>query len=98
MEAFSTQTCMLLWMQASGDYTVVQNDNYPLGITAIGIFATLCTSVAIDASGVHAPWGLLACTLQLISCVVLLCWQQIDDGAKMAAYCKYLHGGCPALT
>ena len=79
---------MLLWMQASGDYSVVQNDNYPLGITAIGIVATLITSVAIDASGVHVPWGLMACMVQIIACIILLCWSHIDDAAKMAAYCK----------
>ncbi|RJE23922.1 Major Facilitator Superfamily [Aspergillus sclerotialis] len=95
LEAFSTQNCMLLWMQASGDYSVVQNDNYPLEITAIGIVATLVTSVAIDASGVHVPWGLVACTVQLVACIVLLCWSHIDDAAKMAAY--YIAGTAYAI-
>ena len=36
LEAFSTQTCMVLWMRASGEFTVPQNNTYPLGITAIG--------------------------------------------------------------
>lgn len=36
LEAFSTQTCMVLWMKADGQFTVPQNNTYPLGITAIG--------------------------------------------------------------
>jgi ACS family pantothenate transporter-like MFS transporter len=89
LEAFSTQSCMLLWMQASNHFTVPQNNDYPLGITAIGIVVTLVTSMAIDASQVHFPWGLLACTAQLIACIILLCWNHINDGAKMAAYCRF---------
>jgi MFS transporter, ACS family, pantothenate transporter len=37
LEAFSTQTCMVLWMKADGGFTVPQNNTYPLGITAIGM-------------------------------------------------------------
>lgn len=36
LEAFATQSCMVLWMKASGEFTVPQNNTYPLGITAIG--------------------------------------------------------------
>lgn len=36
LEAFTTQSCMVLWMKASGEFTVPQNNTYPLGITAIG--------------------------------------------------------------
>lgn len=36
LEAFTTQSCMLLWMRASKLFTVPQNNTYPLGITAIG--------------------------------------------------------------
>ena len=36
LEAYSTQTCMVLWMKASGLFSVPQNNTYPLGITAIG--------------------------------------------------------------
>lgn len=88
LEAFSTQTCMLLWMRASGEFTVPQNNNYPLGITAIGIVLTLVTSVAIDATKVHGPYGLFACLVQLIACIILLNWNVVGTGAKMAAYCK----------
>ncbi|KAI5458355.1 major facilitator superfamily domain-containing protein [Mariannaea sp. PMI_226] len=42
LEAFSTQTCMVMWMKASGLFTVPQNNTYPLGITAIGIYIELC--------------------------------------------------------
>ncbi|TPX13698.1 uncharacterized protein E0L32_005901 [Thyridium curvatum] len=90
LEAFSTQTCMLLWMRASGEFTVPQNNNYPLGITAIGIVLTLVTSVAIDATKVHGPYGLFACLVQLIACIILLNWNVVGTGAKMAAY--YLAG------
>ena len=104
LEAYSTQTCMVLWMKASGLFTVPQNNTYPLGITAIGmllvpwtvvdtsnadlgIVLTLCTSVAIDATGVHAPYGFIACGVQIITCVVLLCWNMVGTAAKMAAFC-----------
>ncbi|KAH7120648.1 major facilitator superfamily domain-containing protein [Dactylonectria macrodidyma] len=90
LEAFSTQTCMVLWMKASGLFTVPQNNTYPLGITAIGIVLTLLTSVAIDATGIHAPYGFMACAVQIIGCIVLLCWDTIGSGGKMAAY--YLAG------
>ncbi|RSM09142.1 hypothetical protein CEP52_004237 [Fusarium oligoseptatum] len=90
LEAYSTQTCMVLWMKASGLFTVPQNNTYPLGITAIGIALTLCTSVAIDATGVHAPYGFIACGVQIITCVVLLCWNMVGTAAKMAAF--YLAG------
>ncbi|PGG99023.1 hypothetical protein AJ79_08722 [Helicocarpus griseus UAMH5409] len=86
LEAFSTQSCMLLWMKTTDRFSIPQNNNYPLGITAIGIVATLLTSVAIDATNKNAPYGILASFLQIISCIVLLCWNQIDDGGKMAAY------------
>ncbi|KAL1960884.1 hypothetical protein VTO42DRAFT_5867 [Malbranchea cinnamomea] len=95
LEAFSTQTCMVLWMKASGLFTVPQNNTYPLGITAIGIVLTLGTSVAIDATGVHAPYGFLTCVAQLVSCIVLLCWNSVSTGAKMAAF--YLAGTAYAI-
>lgn len=57
---------------------------------------TLCTSVAIDGTGVHSPYGFFACGAQIISCIILLCWSQVTTGAKMAAYCEGLHtlGSC----
>jgi len=86
LEAYSTQTCMVLWMKASGLFSVPQNNTYPLGITAIGIVLTLATSVAIDATKMHAPFGFLACGVQLVACVVLMCWDTVGAGAKMAAF------------
>lgn len=111
MEAFTTQTCMVLWMKASKLFTVPQNNTYPLGITAIGrsksltqrsfnvrldetntffsgIVLTLFTSVAIDATGVHAPYGFFACGVQMITCIILLCWDSVGVGAKLGAFCK----------
>ncbi|KAJ5605762.1 pantothenate transporter liz1 [Penicillium lagena] len=90
LEAFSTQTCMVLWMKASGLFTVPQNNMYPLGITAIGIVLTLGTSVAIDATGVHSLYGFFACSVQIIACIILLCWNMVGTDAKMAAF--YLAG------
>ncbi|SPO03707.1 related to transmembrane transporter Liz1p [Cephalotrichum gorgonifer] len=90
LEAFSTQSCMVLWMKSSGEFSVVQNNNYPLGITAIGIVLTLLTSVAIDATGVHGPYGFVACIVQITCCIVLLNWETIGITGKMAAY--YLAG------
>ncbi|KAM0554920.1 hypothetical protein ACHAPJ_006656 [Fusarium lateritium] len=90
LEAYTTQTCMVLWMKASGLFTVPQNNTYPLGITVIGIFLTLATSIAIDATGVHAPYGFIACGVQIITCVILLCWNVVGTAAKMGAF--YLAG------
>ncbi|KAH8690933.1 major facilitator superfamily domain-containing protein [Talaromyces proteolyticus] len=90
LEAFTTQTCMVLWMKASKLFTVPQNNTYPLGITAIGIVLTLFTSVAIDATGAHAPYGFFACGVQIIACIILLCWDSVGVGAKMGAF--YLAG------
>lgn len=36
LEAFSTQSCMLLWMKSTKRFTVSQNNDYPLGLTAVG--------------------------------------------------------------
>lgn len=107
LEAFSNQSCMLLWMKTTGNFSVPENNDYPLGVTAIGriihtidaglqavltdfigIVCTLVTSVAIDATHVHMPYGIAICGLQIISCIILLCWNSISIGAKMAAYCK----------
>lgn len=107
LEAYSTQTCMILWMKESGLFQVTHRNTYPLGITVIGMYSltcffpdsanavfilgivlTLCTSVAIDATGVHGPYGLFACGVQLITCIILLCWKFISIDAKMAAFCK----------
>ncbi|PCG95480.1 Major facilitator superfamily domain, general substrate transporter [Penicillium occitanis (nom. inval.)] len=90
LEAFTTQTCMVLWMKASKLFTVPQNNTYPLGITAIGIVLTLFTSVTIDATGVHAPYGFFACGVQMITCIILLCWDSVGVGAKLGAF--YLAG------
>lgn len=67
---------------------MAENNDLPLGVTAIGIAATLLASIAIDASGKHLPWGVLTCGLQLIAAIVLLCWSRIGNAGKMAAYCE----------
>jgi len=89
LEAFSTQTCMLLWMKATKRFTLSQNNTYPLGITAVGMFCTLLTAIAIDASRKHMPWGILACALQLVACIILII-PKLADGAILAGY--YLAG------
>ncbi|TVY27122.1 Pantothenate transporter [Lachnellula hyalina] len=86
LEAFNTQSCMLLWMKSTKKFTVPQNNDYPLGLYAIGIVLTLLTSIAIDATGKHAPWGIITCVLQIVACIILLCWEHIGNGAKMGAY------------
>lgn len=87
LEAFSTQSCMLLWMKAAGRFSRAQNNTYPLGVTAVGIAATLLTSVGIDATGQHAGWGFAACALQTAACGMLLA-PRMPDGGVFAAYCK----------
>jgi ACS family pantothenate transporter-like MFS transporter len=43
LEAYSTQTCLILWMKESGLFSVPQRNTYPLGITAIGILININT-------------------------------------------------------
>lgn len=43
----------------------------------------------IDATGKHAPFGYIACGVQVIASIVLLCWDMVSMQAKMAAYCKH---------
>jgi MFS transporter, ACS family, pantothenate transporter len=59
-------------------------------MSPLGIFLTLLTSIAIDATGVHAPYGFAACGVQIVTCVILLCWNIIGTDAKLAAYCELL--------
>ncbi len=103
LEAFCNQSCMLLWMKATKRYSVEDNNDYPLGVTAIGpcvliegglsqylivgIFATLTTAVLIDTSDKHMPWGFLACGLQIVACIILII-RVIPDGAVFAGYCE----------
>ncbi|GAM41945.1 hypothetical protein TCE0_042f15475 [Talaromyces pinophilus] len=54
------------------------------------IVLTLFTSVTIDATGVHAPYGFFACGVQMITCIILLCWDSVGVGAKLGAF--YLAG------
>lgn len=104
LEAYCNQNCMLLWIKTTGRYTVPQNNNYPLGVISIGkhshpvamkslticqgIVSTLATSVAIDSTGLHAPWGIMACVFQLVSASIMFCFNRTGDNAKFAAFCK----------
>lgn len=78
-------------MKAVGRYTRAQNNTYPLGVTAVGIVATLLTSVGIDASGKHMVWGFAACGLQLAACGMLIA-PGLRDGGVFAAYCELSTG------
>ncbi|KAI9170621.1 pantothenate transporter liz1 [Paramyrothecium foliicola] len=81
----------------SHDDSHVQHDEWRgwVGRLEMGIVLTLVTSVAIDATGVIAPYGYMACGVQIITCVVLLCWDLVGTGAKMGAY--YLAGTAYAI-
>ena len=79
---------MLLWMKAVGRFTREQNNTYPLGVMAVGIVATLLTSVGIDASGKHMVWGFAACALQIPACGMLIA-RGLKDGGVFAAYCTW---------
>jgi ACS family pantothenate transporter-like MFS transporter len=37
LEAFSTQSCLILWMKASEHFSIPQINTYPLGVTAVGM-------------------------------------------------------------
>jgi len=87
LEAYSSFTCMLLWMKTDG-YSLQQNNQYPLGIQAVAIVATIVCAITLDVSGKRYPWGLLVCTVQIVTAAILLCWNQIGAGTKFAAFCK----------
>jgi ACS family pantothenate transporter-like MFS transporter len=92
IEGFSSFTCMLLWMKASGEFSVQQNNNYPLVISAIAIISTLTCAVVLDASQKRLPWAYLVCVLQIVTAIILLKWDTINNTARFAAYCKLLCG------
>lgn len=90
LESFCAYTCMLLWMRTAG-YTVVQNNQYPLGIQGVSIASILACAILLDASGKFLPWGWLTCVIQLITAVILLFWNRIGAGTKFAAFCEFVH-------
>lgn len=59
-----------------------------MAFSFLGIILTLFTSVAIDATRVHAPYGFFACGVQIITCIILLCWDSVGVGAKLGSFCK----------
>ena len=69
-------------------YSLQQNNQYPLGIQAVAIVATIVCAITLDVSGKRYPWGLLVCTVQIVTAAILLCWNQIGAGTKFAAFCK----------
>ncbi|KAL4900087.1 hypothetical protein BDW74DRAFT_183043 [Aspergillus multicolor] len=74
LEAFCVQNLYLLWLKhymAEGYFTQAQVNTYPLGIQAMGIVSNMLAAIYIDATGRRVPMGILACSLQLISTIIL---------------------------
>lgn len=88
IEGFCSFTNMLLWMNAIGRFTSIQNTTYPLVISAVAIVSAFMCSVGLDLTGRRLPFGILCCTLQIIAGAIILSWTSIGDGAKFAAWCK----------
>lgn len=86
LEAFCTQNLFLLWLKYKKTFTASQITTYPLGISAVGIISNLSAAVYIDATGRRIPMGILACTLQIISAVILLVPSMGTGGTMFAFY------------
>ncbi|KAL4792220.1 major facilitator superfamily domain-containing protein [Aspergillus venezuelensis] len=75
LEAYCQQNLYLLWLKhfmAQGSFTQAQVNTYPLGIQAMGIVSNMLAAIYIDATGRRVPMGILACSLQLVSTIILL--------------------------
>ncbi|KAL3479134.1 major facilitator superfamily domain-containing protein [Aspergillus californicus] len=95
LEAYCVQNLYLLWLKhyAADDqgahFTQSQINTYPLGIQAMGITSNMLAAIYIDATGRRVPMGIVACTLQLISTIILF-FPSAPWGAVMFAF--YLAG------
>lgn len=84
------QSVFLLWMKYHNDvFTQTQINTYPLGVQAVGIVSNILAAVHVDATGKRVPMGVLACVLQLVSCVLFLV-PGISFAGTMAAF--YISG------
>lgn len=90
LEAYVVQSVFLLWMKYHNDvFTQTQINTYPLGVQAVGIVSNILAAVHIDATGKRVPMGVMACVLQLVSCVLFLV-PGVSLGGTMAAF--YISG------
>ncbi|KAH6680531.1 pantothenate transporter liz1 [Halenospora varia] len=87
LEAFCVQGCFLLYLKYHAKlYPLVAPTTYPLGINAIGIVSNLSAAIYIDATGKRVPMGILACSLQLITAILLLIPNMSSTGNFVAFY------------
>ena len=92
LEAYCVQNLYMLWIKhysKLGHFTQAQVNTYPLGIQAMGITSNMLAAIFIDATGRRVPMGILACTFQLISTIILFI-PNMAWGATMFAF--YLAG------
>lgn len=90
LEAYVVQSVFLLWMKYHSDvFTQAQINTYPLGVQAVGIVSNILAAVHIDATERRVPMGVVACALQLVSCVLFLV-PGVSAGGTMAAF--YISG------
>ncbi|EIN10585.1 MFS pantothenate transporter [Punctularia strigosozonata HHB-11173 SS5] len=90
-ESIGSNNLMGQYLRAVGGYTVEKIDNYPSGVTAVGIVSTLVCAIWTDSTRSRARWPVLvymsvAC---IISAICILVWSS-PTGLKFFAY--YLSG------
>ncbi|KAI0265164.1 MFS general substrate transporter [Gloeopeniophorella convolvens] len=88
-ESFGSNNLMGQWLKAIGGYSVEQIDNYPSGVTAVGIAATLLGAALTDRNQVRWPVLVVMCGACSVAAVCLLVWRA-PTGLKFFAY--YLAG------
>lgn len=89
-ESFSSNSLLSLYMQAQNRYTVVQLNNYPTGVTAVGIIGTLFWATLTDFLG--GKRYLVGFFITVIGCLTagMILGGGSDESVTFAAY--YLAG------
>ncbi|KAI0306958.1 major facilitator superfamily domain-containing protein [Multifurca ochricompacta] len=88
-ESFGSNNLMGQWLKAIGGYTVEQIDNYPSGVTAVGIVSTLVCAMLTDRTQERWPILVYMSFACIIAATCILVWSS-PTGLKFFAY--YLAG------
>lgn len=92
-ESFSSNSLISLWMQAQDRYSVPQLNNYPTGVTAVGIISTLFWSTLTDfLGGKRYLVGFYITVIGIVTSIMILvsATDPSKEGVTFAAY--YLAG------
>lgn len=89
-ESWCINSCFSLWLKAEG-YSVSARTNYPNGIYAVGIFATLTAAMYVDYTGAVRHWQ-VACmiTVMLLIATIMILAAPLKANVIFAAH--YLTG------